>query len=379
MNLARTGLALTVCLGMGLLIGCTSSKSSDGGMSVHLVDGPISGYQEINVHIQSVQISTGSGWTTLGAPDKTINLLSLTGGVEEMLASGASLPAGTYQQMRLILGSGNTAKLADGTVVDLKVPSGLQTGIKLNGSFTVQAGTTEDVFIDFDAAHSIQIVGAGASGQYLLRPTVRAFDKVVTGSISGTLTDAGVAGLPLAGAMVYAETLDGTGNASIARSAVTDANGHYMLDLLPVGATYYVVSQPLIGSFAYGARASGPQSLTSTSAVMTYNASFPLVSEVGGVSGALTPVATADQSDAVSLLLSLDTGSGAFIFIARTTMAAMGVSTETYGFTSVPAGAYFLKGTRTTLASDGSSSSVGSAVFSATVTNGTTTTVDLTF
>lgn len=375
MEMARTGLRWVGAFGLSLLVSCGGSSSSDGRISVHLVDGPINGYQEINVHIQKVEISAAGGWVTLGTPDKTINLLSLTGGVEETLASGASLPEGQYQQMRLILGSGNTVKLADGSVKELKIPSGLQSGIKLNGSFEVKAGTTADVFIDFDAAHSIQIVGAGASGQYLLRPTVRAFDKVVTGSISGTFTDAGVAGLPLAGAMVYAETLDLPGNASIVRSAVTDANGHYTLDLLPVGGTYYVVSQPLIGTVAYGAKASAPQNISSA-AVMTYNASFPVASSVGDVSGSITPVATAEQSDAVSLMQSLVAGSGSFTFIVRSTMAEVGSSTETYAFPSVPVGAYSLKATRTSLASDGSSSSTSSATSPATVTAASVT-VDL--
>jgi hypothetical protein len=88
------------------------------------------------------------------------------------------------------LGSGNTVNLADGTVEPLKVPSGMQSGIELIVNFDVAPGTTKDVWIDFDAAHSIQVVMAGMSGQYLLRPTCWAFDKTATGSIHGTLTDA---------------------------------------------------------------------------------------------------------------------------------------------------------------------------------------------
>ena len=183
-------------LGLALLMACSGSSSGSGGtvasgsMNVHLVDGPIAGYQEINVNIQTVEIASGSGWITLGTPNKTLNLLNLVGGVDETLVAGATLPAGHYGQMRLVLGSGNTVKLADGTVEPLKVPSGMQSGIKLIVNFDVAAGTTKDVWIDFDAAHSIQVVMAGMSGQYLLRPTCWAFDKTATGSIHGTLTDA---------------------------------------------------------------------------------------------------------------------------------------------------------------------------------------------
>lgn len=366
----------------GLMLGCSGSSNSggSGAMNVHLVDGPIRGYQEINVHILSVEINGSQGWITLGTPDKTLNLLRLTGGVSETLASGATLSAGHYQQMRLILGSGNTVKLSDGTVQPLKVPSGMQSGIKLVVSFDVAAGTTADVWIDFDAAHAIQVVQAGASGQYLLRPTVRAFDKTVTGSIHGTLSDGQTAvGLP--GAVVYAETLDGAGNATMARSTMTDATGAYTLDLLPVGATYYVVSQPLVGStllMAYDAKASDGFALSGTSAVFTYNAAFTADAALGGVSGDITPVATSNQSDAVNLLQTLATPtSGSYAFIVDTTMATVGTSSEIYSFANVPAGPYGVQAVRSTLNADGTTTRATSAIHPATVTAGASVTVDL--
>lgn len=376
----RTPFSLAAGLGLALLMACGGSSSGGSGtMTVHLVDGPIAGYQEINVNIQSVEISGSGGWITLGTPNKTLNLLSLVGGVSETLAAGATLPAGRYQQMRLVLGSGNTVKLADGSVHDLTVPSGLQSGIKLTVSFDVAAGTTKDVWIDFDAARSIQVVQAGASGQYILRPTIRAFDKVATGSISGTLTDAATA-TGLAGAMVYAEALDGSGNAIISRSTVTDANGAYTLDLLPVGSTYHVVSQPVTGTTtlkAYDAKASDGFTLNAATPVFTYNAAFTASAAAGAISGGLTPMAASNQSDQVNLLQSLATSSGSHSFIVRTTMATMGASTETYGFANVPVGAYGVRAVRTTLNADGSSTVTASAVQSATVSIGATVTVNL--
>lgn len=366
-----------VVLGAVLFVACggSSSGSASGTMNVHLVDGPVSGYQAINVNIQSVEISGNGGWITLGSPNKTYNLLSLTGGVSEMLAAGATLPAGHYSQMRLILGSGNTVKLSDGTVQNLTVPSGLQTGVKLVVSFDVAAGTTADVWIDFDAAHSIQVVQAGASGQYMLRPTVWAYDKVVTGSISGKLTDA-VAGTALGGAVVYAETLDASGNARIARSATTDATGAYTLDLLPVGASYYVVSQPVVGTTpkAYDAKASDALSLTSTAPVLTYNAAFTADAQTGGISGSLATMATGTQSDWVNLIQTLATPtSGSHAFIVDSILATVGTSSETYGFATVPVGAYSLQAVRM----DGTTVVSTSVVQPATVTLGVTATVNL--
>lgn len=250
---------------------------------------------------------------------------------------------------------------------------------KLVVNFDVAAGTTKDVWIDFDAAHSIQVVQAGASGQYLLRPTVWAFDKVVTGSISGKLTDATTAAA-LAGATVYAETLDASGNARIARTTTTDATGAYTLDLLPVGASYYVVSQPQTGTIvkAYDAKASDAFALSAASPVFTYSAAFTSDLALGGVSGGLTPVATSSQSDQVNLLAALVTPtSGTHTFIVDSTMATVGTSTETYGFTNLPAGAYSVQATRTTLNLDGTTSSTSSTVQPATVTAAATATVNL--
>jgi hypothetical protein len=158
-------------------------------MSVHLVDGTTSGYTAVNLDVLTVSIhSEASGWITLGSPGKVINLLALTGGIDEPLASGVGLPAGHYDQMRLLLGDKNTVVLPDGTEQALKVPSGQQSGVKLNVSFDVAPNTTKDVFTDFDAHRSVFVHEAGNSGKHLLRPVVRAYDKVVTGAIQGTLS-----------------------------------------------------------------------------------------------------------------------------------------------------------------------------------------------
>ncbi len=254
-----------------LLAACGSSTTSaPAKMSVRLVDAPSSGYLEVNIDVQTVEINGSDGWIVLGRPNRVINLLALQGGVAETLVDGATLPAGHYGQMRLVLGPSNTVKLlADGSVHPLKVPSGQQSGVKLPVNFDVRPGTTSDVFVDFDAHRSVFVHLAGASGQYILRPTVRAFDKTVTGSISGTLSNA--SGTLPAGVFVTAQTV-GVAGPVIARTAVTDATGHYLLDLLPMkdasdqAITYHVVSQPVVpdtaGTASYAAKASAGVILT---------------------------------------------------------------------------------------------------------------------
>jgi hypothetical protein len=316
-------------------------------MNVKMVDGPTDAFQAIHVEVLRVEISAdGSGWVTLGAPNRVIDLLQLRGGVAETLAAGATLAAGHYGQMRLILGSHNTVTLNDGSVENLTVPSGLQSGIKLTVSFDVAAGTTKDVFIDFDAANSIHMNGTG-NGRYILRPTVRAFDLAVTGSISGKLSDS-LTGGGLSAVAVTAQTVDASGNPSIVRRTSTAVDGTYTLDLLPTGGTYYVVSQPVVGSVAYDAKASAGISITAAAPTATYDASFTLNASLGGVSGAVTPVAGPSEADTIELTQSLATGFSSHVLIVRDTTADVVASTESYAFAQVPVGLYSLRGVRVT-------------------------------
>lgn len=381
----RTALLLAMGLGLGWALGCSSPSSpgaasaGTGTMSVHLVDGPIGGFQEINLDIQSVEISGSGGWITLGTPNRVVNLLDLTGGVSDALVPGATLPAGHYGQMRLILGARNTLKLVDGTVEALKVPSGMQSGVKLLVSFDVVAGTTKDVWIDFDASHSIQVVQAGNSGQYLLRPTIRAYDKLVTGSIHGVLTDA-ANGSPLAGVVVLAQSLDKSGAPVLQRSTVTDAAGAYILDLLPMGGTYFVVSQPVVGTRAYDAKASQPFAVDPATPVLTWSAAFAASTASGGVGGTVTPVASTSDTDLVRLLQTLALpGGGVQAFIVRSGLAMVSTTGETYSFANVPVGSFGVQAERATLRADGSVSTLSTPVTPVTITSATLAAVNLAF
>ena len=375
-----------VALGAAVLLslGCSSSNDSPkGSVSVTLVDGPTTDYKAINLNIQSIQIHQSNtadenGWVTVSSPNKTVDLLKLQGGVVEALASNQTIGVGTYQMMRLVLGSGNTLTLTDGSIVPLKVPSGQQSGIKIPLNFTVQAGTTADVWIDFDGAHSIHVVETG-SANYILRPVVRGFMQVATGSVSGTLT--GPAGIPLAGAAVMAESVDASGNVTLLRSAITSATGTYALNLLPINQAFYVVSQPVIGSAVYNPQASGAITLTTSSATATANLTFTLALGVGSVGGTLLPIATAAQSDTVYLMQSVSTGaSGTAMLVVGSVNAVVGATSETYSLLLVPTGSYEAQGVRSTLNTDGTTTvtrSTTSASFA--VTPSATTNQNLSF
>jgi hypothetical protein len=145
-----------------------------------------------------------AGWETFAALKKTYNLLKLMNGAMVPLGVG-ELEAGQYGQIRLILGespetennilgnqhpSANYFINSDDEEIELKVPSGYQSGVKIVKGFTIVASGDTELLLDFDAHKSI--VKAGSSDQWLLKPTIKVLEIVenLTNSISGTVTDA---------------------------------------------------------------------------------------------------------------------------------------------------------------------------------------------
>ncbi|SIQ68049.1 DUF4382 domain-containing protein [Pontibacter lucknowensis] len=172
---------------------CDSETDSNGTarMEVRMTDAP-GDYEEVNVDIRSVQIhkentDSESGWLTLDEINPGVyNLLDFANGRDTLLAS-ANLPAGTISQIRLVLGENNSVKLKNGTVVDLKTPSGQTSGLKLQLNADLREDVTYVVLLDFDAAKSVVARG---NGQYNLKPVIRTVTQAIAGAIQGRVTPA---------------------------------------------------------------------------------------------------------------------------------------------------------------------------------------------
>ena len=232
-------------------------SGSTGKVSLSLTDAPNPDYEAVYVTISEIQVHRADAeegsWQTILSPNATYNLLDLINGETAELGV-ATLPTGTYTQMRLILGDtpDDTENILEGShpyanylvtnedeAIELKVPSGFQTGIKLVHTFDVEAGRTIGLILDFDAGRSV--VKAGNSGNWLLKPTIKIIDTLNLALLTGIVTTGGI---PVPGAHVSAQTYDaGTDEAAIVVSTLTSSEpgseGAYLMYLEP--GTYNIV------------------------------------------------------------------------------------------------------------------------------------------
>lgn len=184
--------AVAACGGGG-----SSDSDATGTASIGLTDAPVTDLTEVNLNITSVEVKPSEGQsitvqieTEDGENALNINLLDFQGGKVAQLFEDQEFPAGQYDWIRLHLGANPYVKEAGenpDAEVDLFLPSGFQTGLKLQGGFIIPAGGSADFTIDFDVRKSIVNAGAKGTGdsKYILKPAHRLIDNTDAGSIIG--------------------------------------------------------------------------------------------------------------------------------------------------------------------------------------------------
>ncbi len=239
-----------VVLLLAFLLGTACSERQDdaGTLSLGLTDAASSDYQAVYVTIKEVQVHMGEDgggpWEVVASPNKTYNLLELVNGMIEHLGV-SDLKAGTYTQMRLIVGDeaeeetnilGENHPYANYLIdsadryLQLKVPSGVQSGIKLVCSFEIMEGLTTELVLDFDVDKSV--VKAGNSGNWLLKPTIKVIDALENATVSGAVV--GNSAELLAGVKISAQVYDpDTGQVDVDTSTLSDEAGEYLMHLAP--------------------------------------------------------------------------------------------------------------------------------------------------
>ena len=250
---------------------------------------PEGNFLHVYVTIRSVQANisdtaddNSSTWVELApqlvSAPMQIDLLSqpATTCLLATLGSNTALPAGTYQQIRLLLvpnggmagttpppnncGSGslvwNCVVLVGNVIQELQLSSQANTGLKIppgqivGGPISVAAGQDVDLNIDFNTCASIIQEG---NGKFRLKPVLTAQQVSTSTGISGTVVDQ-TTSKPIGGTVIVAlEKQDSTGTDVIMEEANTNSSGFFNFCPIPSGSTFDVVVVAINGGTAYNA------------------------------------------------------------------------------------------------------------------------------
>jgi hypothetical protein len=230
-------LTLFGLLSLAVLSGCSKNLSpTTGTMNIQLTDAP-GDFQAVNLVVTQVAVQHADGnggWEVLSSQTRAVDLLKLRNGVFTTLGL-SMVPAGHYNQMRLMLGAGSNVVI-DNTMHPLRIPSSLQSGLKLGGTFDVPSQGNCDLVLDFDVARSIV---ADGDGGFSLKPVIRcvitSLPDAKPGAIHGAVAPSGV----MASVFVLQ-------NADTVASTMTASDGQFTVLLMPAG-TYSLGVHPRAG------------------------------------------------------------------------------------------------------------------------------------
>lgn len=269
-----------VCAVLLMLIPLVSCSGGGGGasgtaggttgtLSIGLTDAP-GDYQNVWVTIKEIQVNKAaeeegddSGWLTVFTMEETIDLKTLENG--EIFDFGlAKLEAGQYNQMRLIIDEVKIAphpfanylviegaqeeeyvigKPGEYAIEELKVPGGVETGIKIH-KFEIEEQGTTALVLDFDAKTSV--VKNGKSGKWHLKPNIKVLETVQN-SIGDNAIAGSEGGVDVSAQIYTPEPVEPTDppwdpmdEVTVEGTAESDDEGYYKI-FLPLN-TYNVVA-----------------------------------------------------------------------------------------------------------------------------------------
>ena len=200
LSVVALGLAAASVTALGAC--ADSTGPGTGTLMVRLTDAPFSSDSVSRVDVYVVRVDTktvdtdsadaahavtddsvaAGGWTTIAAPNRSIELLALRNGLSTALG-GATLPAGSYRNFRLVIDpSKSSVTLKNGQVLtstsmpNVSFPSAARSGIKLviTRPIVVTEGDTATTLIDFDVNNSfVMRSGPISSSGLTFKPVIR--------------------------------------------------------------------------------------------------------------------------------------------------------------------------------------------------------------
>jgi hypothetical protein len=154
------------------ILSCERDINS-GTLKVELTDSATTTYDHIYIDIEKVSVhysgAQEGSWIDLPTNTGIYDLLLLANDVTVILADEKEIPIGRVSQIRLLLRNNNTI-VVGGQIFDLKIPSGYETGIKVQVYQEIKRNQRLLIVLDFDAEKSILQNG---TGDYSLHPVVK--------------------------------------------------------------------------------------------------------------------------------------------------------------------------------------------------------------
>jgi len=202
-NISKFQLIISILFILFLLIGCSDNVNEKNTVSLRVIDSSsdlakalitdTEDYTSVNVTIIRIELTGEDTVIVLDdytAGPLTINLMDL-GSAGTLLVDGAELPLGTYNKVRMILDAPEEQNQApvnpnsfltlegDATEYPIFVPSGAQTGLKINLTPSIELvdGSSFEIVFNFNSENSVN--KTGQNDRYIIRPT----------SMSATVTD----------------------------------------------------------------------------------------------------------------------------------------------------------------------------------------------
>jgi len=189
---------ITACGSGGDSSNLTSGRggSANSMFNLDITDAAIDNADEVWVEFTGVSIQPSSSQADQSTLEftfdtaKRINLLALQGNNVQALLSDEIIPSGSYDWIRLAVNAERDGtfdsyiRLKDGNTHEIFIPSGSQSGLKLNTGFEIIPTAEFNFTIDFDLRKSIVITG---NNLYKLKPTLRLINNAISATIVGNV------------------------------------------------------------------------------------------------------------------------------------------------------------------------------------------------
>ena len=200
MRTSFPAVTISMALGLAACSGGGGGGNETGRLSLAITDAPVDDASSVVVQFSGVAFKRAGAEPeqvqNLTPSPRQLDLLQYQEGRAALLLDGVTLPAGDYEWIRLIVDNETGVRdsyivLTGGQECELEVPSGAESGLKLNRGFPLPADGSVALTIDFDLRKSIhappgqQGAAEACTQGYLMRPTLRIVDDANVGAIGG--------------------------------------------------------------------------------------------------------------------------------------------------------------------------------------------------